>query len=224
MHKKSQIMSRTSYSTGRAAKLIGVGPRTVLRYIKEGKISASLLPAGTQYRVAAEDLCEFLDNLGLLLDDTSDLRVDVIYGRVSTKAQSDRGDLSRQIDSLKAYVADKNPKNLEIVTDVGSGLNDHRRGLMALMKRVEEGQVSRIFVMNRDRLTRFGWNYLKLMCDSHGTELVVVSSEVESKSDSEELAEDIIAIIHSFSGRLYGMRSRLKSEIASMEMPDDRSN
>ena len=224
MQKKSQVMSRSTYSTGRAADLIGVGRRTALRYIKEGKLKASLLPSGTHYRIASEDLCEFLDSVGLLFDDTADLRVDVVYGRVSTKAQATRGDLERQIDSLKAYTANKNPKNLEVITDVGSGLNDHRRGLMSLMRRVEANEISRIFVMNRDRLTRFGWNYLKLICDSHGTELVVASSDVENKTESEELAEDIIAIIHSFSGRLYGMRSRLKTEIANMELPDEDDN
>ena len=187
-------------------------------------MKASLLPSGTHYRIASEDLCEFLDSVGLLFDDTADLRVDVVYGRVSTKAQATRGDLERQIDSLKAYTADKNPKNLEVITDVGSGLNDHRRGLMSLMQRVEANEISRIFVMNRDRLTRFGWNYLKLICDSHGTELVVASSDVQNKTESEELAEDIIAIIHSFSGRLYGMRSRLKTEIANMELPDEDDN
>ena len=58
MQKKSQVMSRSTYSTGRAANLIGVGRRTALRYIKEGKLKASLLPSGTHYRIAAEDLCE----------------------------------------------------------------------------------------------------------------------------------------------------------------------
>lgn len=75
---------------------------------------------------------------------------------------------------------------------------------MSLMRRVEANEISRIFVMNRDRLTRFGWNYLKLICDSHGTELVVASSDVENNSESEELTEDIIAIIHSFSGASMG--------------------
>ena len=99
MQKKSQVMSRATYSTGRAANLIGVGRRTALRYIKEGKLKASLLPSGTHYRIASEDLCEFLDSVGLLFDDTADLRVDVVYGRVSTKAQATRGDLERELST-----------------------------------------------------------------------------------------------------------------------------
>ena len=73
---------------------------------------------------------------------------------------------------------------------------------MSLMRRVEANEI----------------------CDSHGTELVVASSDVQNKTESEELAEDIIDIIHSFSGRLYGMRYRLKTEIANMELPDEDDN
>ena len=63
--------------------------------------------------------------------------------------------------------------------------------------------------MYKDRLTRFGFNYIKQICDFHNTEIIIVSDDENDKSLFEELAEDIIAMIHSFSGKLYGMRHKI---------------
>ena len=76
-----------------------------------------------------------------------------------------------------------------------------------------EDKVDRIFILYKDRLTRFGYNYIERVCKKHNTEIVVLSNEVKDKSREQELAEDIISIIHSFSGKLYGSRKKLKEEI-----------
>ena len=68
-------------------------------------------------------------------------------------------------------------------------------------------------MLYKDRLTRFGYHYLKKICDFHGVSIVVVSDEMDNKSQSEELAEDIISLIHSFSGKLYGLRHKIRKEI-----------
>lgn len=78
---------------------------------------------------------------------------------------------------------------------------------------VQEDKIARIFIHYKDRLPRFGFHYLQLICDFHKTEIVIVSTETEDKTRSEELAEDIISIIHSFSGKLYGLRKKLKEDI-----------
>lgn len=100
-----------------------------------------------------------------------------------------------------------------ILSDIGSGLNDNRRKLQQLLSMVQNGEVNRIFISYKDRLTRFGFNYIKRICDFHDVQIIVVSEEVDHKSDSEELAEDIIALIHSFSGKLYGLRHQIKESI-----------
>lgn len=102
---------------------------------------------------------------------------------------------------------------MKIFSDVGSGLNDNRKSLNLLLKEVEQDKIDRIFITYKDRLTRFGFNYLRFICDSHNTEIVVMSDEEEYKSVEEELAEDIIAIIHSFSGKMYGLRRKIKDSI-----------
>lgn len=82
---------------------------------------------------------------------------------------------------------------------------------------VQKGEVSRIFVLDKDRLTSFGYPYLKKICDFHGVSIVVVSDEVDIKAQSEELAEDIITLIHSFSEKLYDLRHKIKKEIKCNE-------
>lgn len=78
---------------------------------------------------------------------------------------------------------------------------------------VQKGEVSRIFVLDKDRLTSFGYHYLKKICDFHGVSIVVVSDEVDIKAQSEELVEDIITLVHSFLGKLYSLRDKIKKEI-----------
>lgn len=63
--------------------------------------------------------------------------------------------------------------------------------------------------MYKDRLTRFGFNYIKQICDFHNTEIIIVSNEENDKSLSEELAEDIITVIHSSSDNLYRMKHKI---------------
>ena len=124
-----------------------------------------------------------------------------------------RGDLDRQIEYITREIITKNPKNLKIFLEVGSGLNDNRKELKKLLDMVMNNEVDRIFILYKDRLTRFGFNYLEQICNKFGTEIIVISEEIQEKSIQEELAEDIISIIHSFSGKLYGMRNKIKEKL-----------
>lgn len=78
---------------------------------------------------------------------------------------------------------------------------------------VQNGEVNRIFISYKDRLTRFGFNYIKRICDFHEVQIIIVPEEVDHKSDSEELAEDIIVLINSFSGNLQDLRHKIKESI-----------
>lgn len=212
MYLKSDILKKPVYKTGQVAKFIGVSIPTVIHYCESGVIPFGRSESG--YRlIQAADLCEYLDTLGILVDDTQQEKSDVIYARVSTHKQANRGDLDRQIDKLKIYAIEHNVRNLQVLSDIGSGLNDNRKNLLRLISMVQDGKVNRIFIAYKDRLTRFGFNYLKQICDYHGTTIIIVSEQTEQKSESEELAEDVIALIHSFSGKLYGLRHHIKESI-----------
>ena len=73
---------------------------------------------------------------------------------------------------------------------------------------VENNEANRVFVTYRDRLTRFGFHYLEAMFKSHGVEIVVVKDQEKEKPVQEELVEDMMSLIASFSGKLYGLRSK----------------
>ena len=102
------------------------------------------------------------------------------YGVVSTNKQKSRGDLDRQVEKISAFIISQNPQNLKVFKEVGSGLNDNRKQLLQLIDMVCENQVNRIFVLYKDRLTRFGFNYLKTICNKHNVEIVVVSNETDN--------------------------------------------
>lgn len=206
MIKKSSL-TKPHYKPKDIKALLGVSLGTVQNMTKDGRLVE--VRTDTNRRLITRDsLLAYLSKIGLLLDD--DNRMDVIYARVSTHKQKERGDLDRQIQTLTHYAIDKDPKGLQVVSDVGSGLNDNRKGLNKLIEWVQDDKVDRVFITYKDRLTRFGFNYLQAICDKHHTRIVVVSSDVQDKSLSEELAEDIISIIHSFSGKLYGLRHTIK--------------
>jgi len=157
-----------------------------------------------------EDLLTLLEARGTLFDDNSFDKLDVIYSRVSSNEQKQKGDLDRQVVRVIEYAAGKNLRNPLILKEVGSGLNDSRKQIQRLIRMVLQGKVNRVFVNYRDRLTRFGYHYLETICVENGVEILVVSDETTEKSVQDEMVEDMMALLASFSGKLYGMRSKCK--------------
>lgn len=212
MYRKSDILKKSTYKTGEVAKLLGITIPTVIRYCETGYIPYHTMETGHR-RILAKDVCDYLEKQNMLFDDEESTKSDVIYARISTHEQANRGDLDRQVEKVKLFAINENVKNLVVKTDIGSGLDDSRKGLLTLIDMIQQGKVNRVFVLHKDRLTRFGYHYLEKICEFHGVSIVFVSGETESKSQSEELADDIIALIHSFSGKLYGLKSKIKKEI-----------
>ena len=209
MIKKSEL-TKEYYKTGELAKMIGKQTRTVQSYCIRGDINSIIIPSGKRI-ISRDEVIKYLRSSNLLYED--DNKIDLIYGRVSTNKQKNRGDLDRQIEYIIKEIITKNPKNLKIFSEVGSGLNDNRKELKKLLDMVMNDEVDRIFILYKDRLTRFGFNYLEQICNKFGTKIIVISEEIQEKSIQEELAEDIISIIHSFSGKLYGMRNKIKEKL-----------
>lgn len=207
---KDTDLTKDYYKSGEVAKMIGVGTRTIQNYCIHGLLSEIFV--NKRRLIPKDSLIDFLKSKQLYVE-TEDHRKDIIYARVSNHKQKNRGDLERQIQTIARFAITQNPKDLEIIGEVGSGLNDTRKGLTKLITLVQEDKISRIFINYKDRLTRFGFHYLQLICDFHKTEIIIVSTETEDKTRSEELAEDIVSIIHSFSGKLYGLRKKVKEDI-----------
>ena len=129
-------------------------------------------------------------------------RVVAVYGRVSTSKQ--KQDLSNQIDVLKKYVI-SNGSNPKVFSDIGSGMNEKRPGLISLMNEIVQNKISKVVISHKDRLTRFGFGYLETIFKMYNTEIEIINLE-DDKSFQDELTEDLIAIIHHFGMKFYGKR------------------
>ena len=176
-----------------ASKLLGVTVRTIQRWDKEGKIRC-VRTVGGKRRVPESEIKRILG--------IHEIRKIVGYARVSSHTQKD--DLERQIELIKSYAKERNWE-IEVLKDVGSGLNEDRRNFQKLLRMVMNKEVSKVVIAYPDRLTRFGFKALEEFFKSYGTEIVVINKE--EKSPREELIEDLITIISRFAGKLYGMRS-----------------
>ena len=90
------------------------------------------------------------------------------------------------------------------LTEIGGGLNFQRPVFRALMERIEKGELGLLLVAHQDRLCRFGFDWFEYFAESHGCEIRVVNQP--SLSPQAELVEDLMAVVHTFSCRLHGLR------------------
>lgn len=135
-----------------------------------------------------------------------------IYARVSTQKQ--KKDLDNQINYLRQYIVSNGNivDNSLIFSDIASGMNENRKGLNDLITEIISGTVNKVIISNRDRLTRFGYGYLKSLFDRYNCEIIEVNL-TEDKSFEQELADDLISIIHHFSMKFYGKRKNKLKKI-----------
>lgn len=197
-------LTKEHYKTGEVAKMIGVSTRTMQRYDIDGVTHSEMLPSGRR-AFPKNEVIRFLDERGLLYHDIEEQRHDVVYARVSSYDQKKHGDLDRQ--ALHIVETAGGLLSPVILKECGSGLNDKRPQLAKLMDMVSENKVRNVYVTYQDRLTRFGYHYLERFFAAHGTSIIVLEDEREKKSVEEELAKDMMDLLASFSGKLYGRRS-----------------
>ncbi|MGB9886504.1 MAG: IS607 family transposase [Moorellales bacterium] len=197
-HRKQRL-----YRTAEAAVLLGIHKDTLRRWEKEGKIRAVWL--GRERRFPEEEIRRVL---GESNPDTV-----VLYARVSGHDQ--KADLQGQVEALKETYGSRF-SNVVVLTDVGSGLSTDRKGLRKAMQMARERKMRAIAVTYPDRLTRFGFEYLEEHFNSFGIEVLVLNRE-EDRNPQQELVEDLLTIVTSFAGKLYGHRShkvkKLREEV-----------
>lgn len=198
--------------------MLGVTTITLKNWESSGKIEFSRTPTNIRF-LSRDQLINVLDKQGLYFNDTNFTKKDIIYARVSSHDQKTHGDLDRQIQFLINENSDL--QNVLVLSEVGSGLNDKRKKLQQLIKMVMNDEVNRVFITYRDRLTRFGFHYLETVFNAKGVEIVVVKQSAEETSVEKELMNDMMSLIASFSGKLYGMRSKTNNLKKSYESEED---
>ncbi|BAB66124.1 IS607-like element ISSto12 family transposase [Sulfurisphaera tokodaii] len=178
------------------AEIFGMSRSGVIKWIREGKIKA--IEINGRWRIPYSEVERLLSGGGRL-------KQVAIYARVSSNTQKD--DLERQINALREWVK-KNYGNVSVIEikDVGSGLKEDRRGLKKLIELSRRRQIDVVVVAYKDRLTRFGFDYLVELFKAYGVGVVVAFQE-EPKDYMQELVEDFVEIVRSFASRIYGHRS-----------------
>ena len=191
-------------SIGKVADLFGVSPQTIRNWTLEGMFSEHRSQGGHR-RYSLQEIGEIK---GIQTDET---RKTCIYARVSSYDQKE--DLKRQVKELKEYCKRTKEKNVEILVDIGSGINYNKSGLKKLIRRIILGQVDKVIVSYRDRFLRFGTEILEQLCQLKDIELVILHSTAE-KSFESRLVEDVLTILRVYSSKIYGRRSHEKRQKA----------
>ena len=199
-------------SIKQAANQLGVSVSTLRRWDETGVLVAQRTPKGHR----RYDLSKI--NPNLTRNKVEQQRKTIAYARVSSHDQ--KPDLQRQIEMLKLYCSSQG-WSFEVISDLGSGMNYHKKGLKRLLDDILDNKIDRLVLTHKDRLLRFGAELVFALCEARQVEVVIIN-QGENLSFEEELAQDVLEIITVFSARLYGSPSKknkklIKAVKASLE-------
>lgn len=170
------------YKISQYAKLEKVTYRTIWNRIKKGLLKTETTSNG---------------HILVVIDENKEQRV-AIYCRVSSS--ENKSNLERQKERLLSYCAAKGYKVDKVVCEVGSGLNDNRKKLESLLV---DKSITKIVVEHSDRFSRFGMNYIQKLLELDDRTIEVINTQ---NNDRDDLMQDFVSIITSFTARLYGQR------------------
>ena len=135
--------------------------------------------------------------------------------------QARNKDLDSQLERLRLFACAKGYQIVKEIKEVGSGLNDNRPKLNELLEK-DLNSFNILLVEHKDRLTRFGFNYIDILLKTHNKKLEVVNL---TDNDKEDLIQDFTSIITSFCARIYGQRrSKRKTEQLIKELNDSQES
>ncbi|MBD3352200.1 MAG: IS607 family transposase [Candidatus Lokiarchaeota archaeon] len=188
-------------SIGMAAHILGVCRKTLRRWEKNGVITPVRTP-GNHRRYDKNALITFGKTGDYAPPEKTKTGNAAVYGRVSSHRQKD--DLKRQISFLQKR-AKNDGYTPKIYKDIGSGLNDKRKGLRRLVKHALTGHFDKVYVTYLDRLARFGTQIILDVFKVNAIDYEVVQV-AEDVGFNQLLVNDVIALVTSFSGKLYRRR------------------
>lgn len=189
------------------AHQVGISYRTAWRWFKAGRLPGYQVDTGTII---------VTQSMPKTVQEMPDAKV-AIYARVS--ATENKGNLEAQAKRLTEYCAAKGYRVAQVVKEIGSGVNDTRPKLLKLLT---DPSITLIVVEHKDRLTRFGFNYIEKLLAMQGRKIEVINVAENGKED---LIQDFVSIVTSFCARLYGQRrSKRKTERIIAELHGEESH
>jgi len=187
-------------SIGKLSVVLGVSICTLRRWHDLGLLVPDFLTAGSHRRYDLDKIMTMFK-----LNNESDIEKTLVYARVSSHDQKEQ--LLTQALRMEQFCDKKGWTNRETITDLGSGLNFKKKGLLKLVKLILNRKISRLVLITKDRLLRFGTELLFQLCEFFNVEVVILDA-IEDRPKMETLAEDLVEIITVFASRLYGARGR----------------
>jgi predicted site-specific integrase-resolvase len=128
--------------------------------------------------------------------------------------------LDRQLARLTEYAIANKYVIVDAVKEIGSGLNGHRRNMLKLLSNQD---VHAIVVEHRERLMRFGFEYVEAALAAQGRKIIVI----EPDEMTDDIVRDLHEVIVSMCARLYGKRSaknRAKKALDAIHAHDEESH
>lgn len=184
----------TYLSPVQAQEKYGYHPKTLADWADQGKVEYIRSKGGHR---------RYLESSLTGLSPSTAVGSIIIYARVSTHSQ--KTDLETQAIALQ-----KNREG-ELIQEIGSGMSFKRKKFIKLMERVGRGEISEIVVAHKDRLCRFGFDFVEWFCLQNNCKITVLGKT--ELSPHAELMQDFMSIMHCFSSRLYFLR-RYKDPIS----------
>ena len=205
-------------SISQVGTILGVCAKTLRRWHRNGVFIPNCRTVGGHRRYSIEHIESFIKSesknkrIRKRLHSTPPIQTfqtAAIYGRVSTSKQKD--DLTRQIEYLIRQSQEAGFCTRIIYKDIASGLNDKRSGLKRLIRDAFAHKFTTIFITHKDRLARFGTSLIYQVLKLLNIEILDDDSVSKNQQDSNEapmntLVNDVLAILTSYSGRLYRLR------------------
>jgi putative resolvase len=188
------------YTSGEFGKKIHVSVKTLQRWDRQGVLRAHRTMSNRRY-YTQEDLHTILP------EEQQTRRRTVAYCRVSSAAQ--KPDLLNQRKHLAEFCQANALLVDEWISEIGGGLNFGRKRFLTLVDAIIAGEVAILVIAHKDRLARFGFPLLEHLCETHECRLLVMNTQ--ELSPQQELVQDLMAITHCFSSRLYGLRTYRKA-------------
>lgn len=183
---------------GKVLDILQISRGTLIRYRRKGYLKYKELPTGH---------FDYDDDSVYLLKNKQSERYTFVYGRVSTYKQ--KQDLENQIEELLLFAKSKGYSVNNQYKDIASGISfKNRNQFFDMLDEIIQGKVKRVIITHKDRLSRVGYELFEYLFKKYGTEIIVVSDLLDPKTDEQELFEEIISLLHSFSMKSYSHRRK----------------
>jgi len=204
-------------SISQASRILSVCTKTMRRWDESGTFTADCRTMGGHRRYSLERLKAFIDDNEKLQKKRDKTIIQfqlhaheyvAIYARVSAAKQKE--DLVRQAEFLRKKAHKMGYTHVLLYKDIASGLNDNRSGLRRLVRDAFAGKFSTLLITHKDRLARFGISLLYQVLQLLG--IAIIEYPVDSQGTPEKstpaaaLVKDVLAILTSYSGKLYRLR------------------